>query len=377
MDARTELNDGASYLNTTHVNTLEPIQSYLRWTTTDFLQDGSTSALKVGRFTMDLGRRRVVARSSFRNSVSTFSGLDWSWSGRDGRNARAFIVVPMRILPVDKQSLLANDLQLDAGNRGTIFRGALYQFPKGQKNDRFEMYWAEIHQSSRPNNDALPRALDSIGVRAWRPSTAGKWSYEVEAVLQQGTSSATTVGVTRRGLDHKADFLHLEFGYTFASKMSPVLLLQYDRASGDRDPYDDRNEGYDTLYGERRFDFAPQGIYGLIARGNLRTPGVRVAFAPWQRWQAMFSYRSFALDQPRDAWSGVGLRDLSGQAGRQIGRQLEGSLTWNAIRNRLTVEAGFAQLSAGRFFVEAAGTGFRGDPTYVYTTVTTNFGSHH
>ena len=64
----------------------------------------------------------------------------------------------------------------------------------------------------------------------------------------------------------------------------------------------------------------------------------------------------------------------AGQAGRSIGRQLEGSFTWNAIPNRLTFESGFAQLTAGRFFRETAGAAFRGDPMYVYTMVTTTFG---
>jgi hypothetical protein len=99
-----------------------------------------------------------------------------------------------------------------------------------------------------------------------------------------------------------------------------------------------------------------------------------LTFVPWQHWQAMFSYRSYALDSARDAWSGIGLRDLTGQAGRQIGRQLEGSFTWNAIANRLTLETGFAQLWAGPFFRKTAGAGFRGDPTFVYLMMTTNFG---
>lgn len=377
MDVRTELNDAGSYLTTTHVNALEPLQSYLTWNASGFLAAGSTSALKAGRFTMDLGRRRLIARSGFRNSVNTFSGLDWTWDGGNGRGARAFVVAPMRILPTEKAALLENDPELDHGNRGTVLRGAVYQFPPWATRERLELYWVELNQSGRPGNDAPPRDLDSVSFRVWRPSIAGTWSYEVEAVLQQGKSSVTVAGVTRRGLEHDAEFYHAELGYTFASRLSPVVLLQYDRASGDRDPYDDQDEGYDTLYGERRFDFAPQGIYGLFARGNLRAPGVRVTFVPWRGWQAMFSYRSFALDQARDAWSGVGLRDLTGRAGRQIGRQLEGSLTWSVVDERLAFETGFAQLWAGEFFRETVGAGFRGNPTYVYTMVTTKFGGRH
>jgi len=374
MDARTELNDAKSLLSTSLVNTLEPLQANLTWNFSDMLEPGHTGSLKVGRFTMDVGRRRMVARSGTRNTLTSFTGVNWQWRGSDGRNAQVFAVTPMRILPSDRASLLANDDELDRGDRNTTFRGAFYQFPALKSRDRFEVYWTGIDQGNRPQNDALPRDFDSVGFRAWRPSTAGKWSYEVEAVLQYGKSSATAGGVTRRGLDHDAQFYHAEFGYAFVSKLSPVLLMQYDRASGDRDPFDGRNEGYDTLFGERRFDFTPQGIYGVFARGNLRTPGVRLTFVPWKRWQTTFSYRKYELDSTRDAWSGVGLRDLTGQAGRSIGRQLEGIFTWNAIPNRLSFETAFAKLKAGRFFRETAGAGFRGDPTFVYTMVTTTFG---
>jgi hypothetical protein len=110
-----------------------------------------------------------------------------------------------------------------------------------------------------------------------------------------------------------------------------------------------------------------------LVRGNLRTPGLRLTMNPRPSWQTMLSYRKYELDEARDAWQGVGLRDLTGQAGRSIGRQLEGSVTWAAIKDRLTVEAGFTQLKAGRFYRETSGASFRGDPTYNYAVLTTTF----
>ena len=373
MDARHELNDEGSLLNTTMVNTLEPLQAYASINFPDFLQDGSTSTLRAGRFTMDLGRRRFLSRAGYRNTVNSFAGLDWQWRGRDGRNARAFVVDPMRILPSSRDELFDNEFELDRGNRDTHFAGLFYQFKALPSRDRLELYWYGLDQADRSNNDALPRDIDSFGFRLFRPSAKGMWSYEVETLWQTGKSSATAAGVTRRNLDHDAQFYHWEVGYAFDAAWSPVLLLQFDSASGDEDPFDDRNEGFDTLFGERRFDFAPQGIWGAFARGNLHTPGLRLTMSPKPRWQTMLSYRSYELEAARDAWSGVGLRDLTGQAGSSIGRQLEGSFTWSALKDRLSVETGFAHIWAGRFFRETSGTNFRGDPTYFYLTLTTNF----
>ena len=280
MDARQELNDEGSFLNTTMVNALEPLQAYASFSFADLLQDGSTSTLRAGRFTMDLGRRRFLARSGFRNSINSFAGLDWQWRGKDGRNARAFVFDPLRILPASRDELFDNEFELDRGNRDTHFAGLYYQTAALPSRDRLELYWYGLDQADRPNNDALPRDIDSAGFRVFRPSAKGQWSYEIETLWQTGVSSATAAGITRRDLEHDADFYHLEFGYAFEASWSPVLLFQYDGASGDEDPFDGRNDGFDTLYGERRFDFAPQGIYGAFARGNLRTPGLASDLEP-------------------------------------------------------------------------------------------------
>jgi hypothetical protein len=163
QDDRTELNDSQSLISTSFVNTLEPLQANLTWNFSAMLEQGHTGSLKVGRFTMDVGRRRLVARSGTRNTMSSFTGVNWQWRGEGGRNAQVFVVTPMRILPSDRASLLANDEELDRGNRNTTFRGAFYQFPALKSRDLFEVYWAGIDQGNRPQNDALPRVASDRG----------------------------------------------------------------------------------------------------------------------------------------------------------------------------------------------------------------------
>jgi hypothetical protein len=213
----------------------------------------------------------------------------------------------------------------------------------------------------------------SVGARAYRPPRAGEWNYELEAVLQRGDSGGSVGGVVRSDLAHRASFLHVEIGYQLDLPWAPNLLFQYDRASGDEDPTDARIERFNTLFGARRFDFGPTGIYGIAARSNIDSPGVRLTFRPAPRWQGMLSYRSLRLAAPRDAWIGSGWRDASGAAGDSIGRHLEGSFTWGAIPDRLSIETGFAHLWAGRFARQTAGAAYRGDPQYFYGGVTITF----
>jgi alginate export protein len=365
MDSRTYANDLGSFANGTTTNALEPIQAYIAW------RHGA-STFRVGRVAQDLGKRRFVARNRYRNTINTFTGIDWSWTSAERGAASAFYWVPMRLLPSDLESVLDNEIELDRGIRDSSFAGLFYQFPAFANQHRLEAYVfdTDVASSSDP---ALAFDLVTLGARAYRAPQASQWNYEVEAALQGGESGGAVGGVARSDLDHSASFLHFEIGYEFDAPGSPNLMFQYDRATGDEDPTDAKIDRFNTLFGARRFDFGPTGIYGIAARSNIESPGVRVTFHPAPKWQGMVAYRSLRLEAPRDVWAGSGWRDTSGAAGDSIGTHLEGSFTWTAIPDRLTLETGFAHLWSGRFAEQTAGAAFRGDPQYYYFALTTTF----
>jgi hypothetical protein len=372
MDSRGELNDERSSVGTSLVNTLEPVQAYAAWTFKDSLQPGGESTLRAGRLTLDVGKRRVVSRNRFRNTLSTFTGVDWQWKGADGRNARAIYLVPMRILPTAFDEVLDDEFELDRGQRDTALWGGYYQFPKGPHSDIVEVYAFDYDSNGTATDPATFFDIWSAGSRVYRAPTKGRWNYEVEGVLQAGESGATVAGVPRRDLDHRAHLLHVEFGYQFDLSWAPNLVYQYDDASGDDDPLDGSNERFNTLFGDRRFDFGPTGIYGPFNRSNLESHALRLTFTPGKRWQGMVHYSVFRLAAERDTWVGVGARDATGRAGDSLGRQLEGTIAWTAIENRLTLEGGFTHLRFGRF-ANSTGVAVNGDPNYFYAMATTRF----
>jgi hypothetical protein len=365
IDSRSLGVDEDSFANGTTTNTLEPIQAHVAWR-------HESSTFRLGRVTQDLGKRRLVGRNRYRNTVNNFTGVDWSWTGAEGRAARAFYWVPMRPLPSDPESVRDNDYEHDSGLRGAYISGLFYQFPTFANELRLESYVFDAKAKSA-NDPALAFDLVTVGARAYRAPQAAQWNYEVEAVLQSGESGGNVGGVARNDLEHGSSFLHFEIGYQFDAPGSPNLMLQYDRATGDEDPTDQRIDRFNTLYGPRRFDFGPTGIYGIANRSNIDSPGVRLTFRPGPRWQAMLSYRALRLEAERDGWIGSGWRDTSGAAGESIGNHLEGSFTWSAIPDRLSFETGFAHLWAGRFAEQTAGAAFRGDPQYFYAALTTTF----
>lgn len=377
MDARVALDDTGSYLSTSQTNTLEPVQAYVAWRHTSSVTPGRESILRAGRMTLDVGKRRLAARSRFRNTVDSFAGLDWEWADADGRTARAFYFKPMNALPGDDPALLDDDFELDRGMRRNEFFGAYYQLAPN-KNDSVAELYAFEHRL-RPTADPLfeaDMAVDhlTVGSRLYRAAEPRRLNFELEAAVQRGTSGGVVAGVERTDLKHRAHFVHVEIGYQLAARASPNIVFQYDLASGDEDPSDARNQRFDTLYGDRSFEYGPTGLYGAIARANLRSPGLRATFRPAPRFRCVVAYRRVRLDEPRDEWAGSDYRDPSGASGSSIGRHLEASVTWDAIDDRLEVDAGVARLAAGSFLARVAGPQLNGSPRYFYLGATTSFG---
>ena len=369
LDSRAELNDEGSFVNNTVVNALEPLQAYAAWSASSE-REKVARTLRVGRMTLDLGKRRVMSRNRFRNTVNNFIGADWERRAGDKGNLHAFYFMPMRQLPTDRASLLDNEFELDRAARDTSVLGAFYLLPKLRDGNLVEVYALDYEaESGNPENSG---DFVSLGARGFRLPEPGRWNYEVEVIVQTGEAGANVAGVPRFDLRHRALFTHFELGYALDGPWKTSIMFQYDRAEGDHDPLDERNERFNTLFGDRRFDFGPTGIYGPFQRSNLETPGIRINVSPTPRWQGMLSYRNMRLASSTDAWVGTGLRDPSGAAGKSLGVQLEASAGWAIIPNRLSLDMGFTALKLGDFARATLEPGQR-DPRYWYAAITTSF----
>jgi hypothetical protein len=375
LDSRAELNDVGSFINNTVVNTLEPLQAYIAWAGEN-TEHRNTGTLRVGRLTLDLGKRRVMSRNRFRNTVNNFVGADWQRSNAGGGSLHAFYLAPMRHLPTDRASLLDNEFVLDHAARDTAVRGFFYALPESRRDVFIETYALDYRADT--GNAESSADFVSVGMRIYRPPEPARWHYEFELIAQAGESGADVGGAPSLDLRHDASFAHFEVGYAFDARWSPDMVFQYDRASGDKNPLDGRNERFNTLFGDRRFDFGPTGIFGPFQRSNLETPGVRVTISPSSRVQAMLSFRQMRLASSTDEWVGTDLRDATGAAGTSLGTQIEASATWEVIPKRLSLDVGFAAVNLGRFARQTLEARQPNgpqpeDPRYWYAAVTTTF----
>ena len=142
---------------------------------------------------------------------------------------------------------------------------------------------------------------------------------------------------------------------------------------GDDSPTDGESNRFDTLYGARRFEHGPTGIYGAFARANIPSPGPRLVTKPAKPLEVMMTYRPYWLASDTDAWTISGMRDASGNSGSFVGHQLEARVRWDVLPGNVRLEAGSAYLFAGEFSKNAPNATFRGDTAYGYLSLELTF----
>jgi len=291
MDSRQARVDDGSPVSASDVNAVEPIQAFAALNFADVLAANDKLFVQGGRFTMDVGSRRLVARNSFRNAINTFTGVNSLWTAKSGATVQGFWTLPIDRLPADLESVLDNDVEWDDESIKTQFWGLAGTVPKAFASSiNVQGYLFGLHEDDDHERDTRNRELYTIGGRIGPRPAAGLFDFEIEAAYQFGQSRASASSVT--DLDHSAYLVHGEVGYTFAGSTKLRAALQFDYVSGDDDPSDGDSNRFDTLYGARRFDYGPTGILGAFPRGNLISPGYRLTFSPAQRWDVMFSYGS-------------------------------------------------------------------------------------
>jgi hypothetical protein len=361
QDSRALAGEDRGFINTTVVNAVELLRAYAELGLDD-VGRGRLEA-RMGRITMDVGSRRLVARNRYRNTINAFTGLDAEWRTEAGHALRAFWTLPIQRLPTRPADLRKNRIEFDHEGVEVQFWGLVgaTKLPGAWKG---QLHFFGLHEDDTALRATRNRQLYTAGLWILRDPKPGRLDFEIESALQFGRSRLLASSL--ENLDHLAHFQHLEAGYTFDAPWSPRVAIEYDYASGDDDPNDGRNERFDTLFGARRFDFGPTGIYGPFARANLNTPGLRVAARPASWLDGFLAFRAYWLASRRDAWVTTGLRDTTGASGSYVGSQIELRLRATLLSGNVGVEGGYAHLLAGEFMKNAPGTPDRGDADYVY-----------
>ena len=366
-----ELWDGRAYgqkknssAGTTEVNAMELVQAYVGLDLDD-LPGGSKATAKAGRFTLDIGSRRLIARQAFRNTTNAYTGAYVDWTGKAGDRLILLWSMPHQRLPDDADGIRDDGVEWDQESTDLQLFGGHFTkagvFGKGT----LELYGYRLFERDSDAQQTRNRRLFTPGIRLSRKPANGAFDYDLEAAYQFGKTRGSAATSDLTDLDVSAYFVHAEIGKTFGGAWKPRLSVHFDEASGDG-PKAGRYNRFDTLYGARRFEFGPTSLYGPVGRANLLSPGVRLDVKPDKRTDASVMYRALWLADANDSFSSTGVRDRTGNSGRFAGHQLEARVRHWIIPDLLRVDTGAAYLAKRRFLHDAPNAPDTGDTKYAY-----------
>lgn len=363
LDARVYFERRRSSASTTEINALEPLQAYVA---TDF--DGPVNA-KAGRFTLNLGSRRLVTRNAFRNTINGYTGFEIV-AGDADFSATAFWTRTQTRLPGDVDRLRANAVELDR-ERGSPWLFGAFTRAAIADGRVVEAYVYRLAERDSPQIVTADRHLWTFGARLLRAPKANAWDYEIEAVGQGGRTRASTAGSDRTDLPVRAGFVHGALGRTLPGAWQPRFVISADLASGET--VGRAYTRFDTLFGSRPFDYGPTSLYGAVQRANLLSFDVQAQVRPDARTDAYVAVRPLWLASRTDAFSITSLRDATGRSGRYAGLQFDGRVRRTLIPDRLRGAIGATLLLKGRFLEAAPNALPTGNTRYAYAELTATF----
>lgn len=329
----------------------------------------SDTKVKAGRMTINLGSTRLVASDDCRNATNGYTGLRADLKTH-GLAATLIYVLPQVRLPDDPAGVRSNKVVWDRESFDMQLWGGLFARPRTIGGATAELTYLHFDEASTPARPNRERRLDTYGGRLFRAPAPGHWDFEIEAYHQTGSIAATTLPAAAR-LSVAASFVRAGFGYGFADKARLRLSLFYDYASGDGPG--GHYACFDSLFGSRRADLAPAGIYAVIGRTNISSPEARIEIAPGKRFDAVVGYRAFWLAEPTDAFSNTGVRDASGRSGSFAGHQVDTRLRYWLVPGVLRGEVDAVWLAKGRFLLTAPNAPRNGDTHYLATGLIATF----
>ena len=321
-------NNPGDFANNTTVNEWDILQLFGALTADNVLGSGLRTDLHFGRMTLDFGSRRYVARNDFRNTTNAFDGFHWQIGKANLWRFRTFLVEPV----------IRDEVKLDEQNTNTLFWGT--------DLENHQISWLKLNifyfglNDQRLPNKSLHRTYSTFGLRVFKSASVGELDYEIDGAVQVGHLGQ---------VDHFAYNPNVQLGYTFNVPWKPRFLVQYVYASGSRTPGGSQSGTFDPLFGARRFDLMPTGIFGPFLRSNISSPGWRMIFTPAKGWKIQLKQRFWYLAQAPALNVGAGLQDPTGGSGNYLGHDLECRIQW-ALSDNLDFDVGYDHWFKGSYF---------------------------
>jgi hypothetical protein len=193
-----------------------------------------------------------------------------------------------------------------------------------------------ITDNRRGSSFTTPVTAANAGLRM-RYDSGSRFFCSAELIEQSGYQGNAS-------RDAQAFFLKAQ--QKFNCPWKPQLSVKYDYASGDFDPNDSVNNGFEVMYGVRH------GLFGnmdLIGQKNIKDFSVNATLFPAKNLDISVDWHLPRLVSARDAWyttnGQVFLRDRTGRWGNDIGAETDYQIHYKT--SQWEVYAGYGFFNAG------------------------------
>ena len=340
-DMRTYLTDSDSPLDSLISNPLDILQANVTVPFSNLFKEENRGFIRLGRFTMDQGSRRFVARNRFRNTINSFAGVQARLE--NNRTSMEFFYTRPTKRRVSGD-WIDNDPRLDKQSKD-IFWGA-YITTKLTEQDSLQLYLLGADEKrDRPANQRFE--VLTTGARLFRNPIPKAWHYDLESVYQFGDAPA--LDEVSQQIDHRAKYFHLSFGYSFDASWQPRVSFLYHYGSGDKDPLDHESNELDHMFGVPRPDFGPTGLFRAFQRVNTSSPGIMLNFQPATNIDAYVRWQRPSLAESAQGWRTTRYKHPGNLGEDHLGNQFETRVRWHIMPNRLTIDSGYVWIDAGPY----------------------------
>ncbi len=347
QDSRTHYDEPGDLRGNAIEDKFDILQLFGSVTLKNVFDTGLRTDFHVGRFTLEMGKARLIGRNNFPNNTNSFDGGHLAvGNGKDWR-VRTFLTAPV----------VRDDVQLDESTKQFLFWGTAFESTQ-LKWFSGEAYYLGISDSRdpRPNRS---RNFSTFGAHAYKDPVkkrgdlkAGEfenWDYDLESAVQTGK---------RNGKDHFAYMGNVTLGYTFNAPWMPRIDGEYFYASGSDNPNGDSNT-FDRLFGLRAFEMMRTSLFGPFNRQNIESPGWRITVKPKDNIRVYLKHHAWWLAESKDAFQSSALsgfsnlQDKTGGSGSYLGQDIE-FVGQYKFGSNLIVDAGYQHWFKGDFFDKLA-----------------------
>ncbi|MEO8426934.1 MAG: alginate export family protein [Verrucomicrobiota bacterium] len=340
-------------------------------------------SLKIGRQELSYGDERLIGAFGWNNIGRVFDAakLHWQnpWFAADFFTSR--LVIP-------------NDNNFNEVNDYDWFSG-FYATSKLIPKQTTEFYFLSRNVSAGslmaqgPGNlvpFASPRDIYTVGLRI--KSSPGEWhgwDYAAELMGQFGHFNDPALPAASSSLEHRALAVFAGAGYTWTElPYAPRVGIEYNFASGDTNPTDNKHETFDNLFPTNHKFY---GFMDFVSLQNIHNVRLMSSIKPLPRLTLLLEGQAFWLAESSDNFYTVGGARRGGIAATPgngyginpgydsyVGSELD-LITTYALSPHITLEAGYGHFFRGSYVKQSLSAPTHGstDADFVYLQTNFNF----